>query len=384
MIDMNVQREFDALSPSEQIDFNNYRFDLPGLPLQGNRFPVRSDRVEQLDAEVGQQLGGSQLPELQPSTLQDKMIEAAARRKIADRDRILVLALNAVQELDPSCSYQEFVPVLEPFKLTDEEIIQVMDLLADKPFSESKTSNSSRVTMDNFTLTLPVDYKKIELFQAFLYRSDTSNLKLSDVVAKACLPVLNNKILISFDKLSISEAQAAVWESKPLKVIADWLSLLYPKDVTNKADTLQRISAWKCDFNVDFEVTNIVEEERRMAQLFDIENLSTAADNLPINQAKFAKALMAKIPKDSRTYIFIMDLPEDKKPVSIKTWIRAVSMARHKGRELIKEAAAWQPTKPSQDASQKGDRKRRHEDELANRKKNRGDSKGNPGGAKDG
>jgi hypothetical protein len=48
------------------------------------------------------------MPNRQLPTLQQKMIEAAARRKIADRDRILVQALNAIQELDPDSSYEGF------------------------------------------------------------------------------------------------------------------------------------------------------------------------------------------------------------------------------------------------------------------------------------
>jgi hypothetical protein len=99
LIDRNIQREFDALTPSEQVDFNNFRFDLPGLPLRENRIPVRSDRVEELDVEGDQQLGGSQLPDSQPLSLQEKMIEAAARRTIQVMD---LLAYKPFAETNPS------------------------------------------------------------------------------------------------------------------------------------------------------------------------------------------------------------------------------------------------------------------------------------------
>jgi hypothetical protein len=127
------------------------------------------------------------------------MIEAASRRKIADRDRFLVQALNAIQALDPESSYEEFLPVLEPYHLTDEETLQVMELLADAPFAETKGSTSSRVnlSLDNFQLDLPMDHKKVEQLRNFLYRSDTSAVKMSDVIAKTCLPLLNIDLILN-------------------------------------------------------------------------------------------------------------------------------------------------------------------------------------------
>jgi hypothetical protein len=185
--------------------------------------------------------------------------------------------------------------------------------------------------------------------------------------------------------LGITEAQALLWETKSLKQIADYLLILYPKDITTKSDTLQRITAWKLEFDQEkFNIMNTVGEEAKFAQLFDIEALATTADLMPANQQKFAKILMSKIPKDSRLYTAILDLPADKQPNSIKTWIRAVSLARQKGRELIKEAAAWQPSRPPNEDS-KGERKRRYEEEQAAKKRNRGDNKqGNAGREKDG
>jgi hypothetical protein len=241
---MNVHREYAALTPAEQDDFNANRLDLPSLPLARNRNPPTDSRVEELNEEVDEPPSGSLLPNRQLPTLREKMIEAAAKRKIADRDRVLVQALNAVQALDSESSYEEFLPILEPFHLTDEETIQVIKLLADAPFSATTNSTSSRMnlSLDNFQLSLPMDHKKVEQLRAFLYRSDTSSVKMTDVISKTCFPLLNNKICTSFTQLGITEAQALLWETKSLKQIADYLLILYPKDISTKSDTLQSCS----------------------------------------------------------------------------------------------------------------------------------------------
>jgi hypothetical protein len=85
-LDINIHAEYQALTPTQQADFNAYRLDLPGLPNAANRRPQRSDRFEGIDEEVIQPPDGSSLPAQEPLTLQQKMMKAAARRKLANRD----------------------------------------------------------------------------------------------------------------------------------------------------------------------------------------------------------------------------------------------------------------------------------------------------------
>jgi hypothetical protein len=94
---------------------------------------------------------------------------------------------------------------------------------------------------------------------------------------------------------------------------------------------------------------------------------------------------MSKIPKDTRLYTAILQLPTDKQPTDIAGWIQAVTLARQEGRKLLRDSEAWRTTKPSTDHGKGDKNKRDHEDHNPSGKKHKKEkpSYPNPRGPRD-
>jgi hypothetical protein len=168
-----------------------------------------------------------------------------------------------------------------PFNLTEDEAAKVLALLEEEPFLKPAISNSSRVnlSLEHYQIKAPINhYKGIEL-KDFLYRSETSSVKVTDIIAQTCHPILDNKIRTSFTQLGITQAAAKLWETLPLKKLAEYLLILYPKDLSSKSDTLQRITAWKLQYyDPIFDILNTAGEDVKYGQLFEIKSLATPAE----------------------------------------------------------------------------------------------------------
>jgi hypothetical protein len=276
-------------------------------------------------------------------TLAQRYEKTMAKRLLAERQLVLSKALQALQNLPKNCTVAQMIESTAPFLLTTEEEEEVQRRFDNDLFATTTaTKNSSRLNLniDNYIITRPLTYQKAVDFNDFVYRSKNDDLEMSDVVAQAVIPVLDNKIRASYQKLGVEPTIAADWKTAPLKTLAEYLLILYPKRNSSDLTTIHRITSFDLEYhNPIFAISNQAGEDLKYGQLFDILELASEKELTPPNQLVYVKLLMTKIPKGTPLYLGMLSLP--KQPVTVAEWIHSVTVIRSEGLNILDQADTW-------------------------------------------
>jgi hypothetical protein len=193
------------------------------------------------------------VPPILPLTLAERYEKTLAKRLLAERQLVLDKAPVALQSLPQNCSVDQMIVATAPFSLTQEEEEKVQDRFDNDLFvtTVANKPQSSRLSLniDNYILKHPLTHTQAEAFSNFLHRTNNEELKLNDVMAQTLIPLLDNKIRASASKLNITQAVAEGWKTSPLKTIAEYLLIFYPKNQNSELTTIQRITSFDLEYN---------------------------------------------------------------------------------------------------------------------------------------
>jgi hypothetical protein len=242
-------------------------------------------------------------------------LSTVAKRLVAERQLVLAKVLSALQNLPKSCTVAQMIESTAPFLLTPEEEEEVQNRFDNDLFTTTTATKpqSSRLNLniDKYIITRPLSHQKAIDFNDFVYRSNNDDLQMRDVVAQTLIPILDNKIRTSYSKLGIDETIAASWKTVPLKTLAEYLLILYPKNNSSDLTTIQRITSFDLEYHKPvFAISNQASEDLKYGQLFDILELASEKELTPANQLIYVKFLMTKIPKATPQNLGILALPK--------------------------------------------------------------------------
>jgi hypothetical protein len=280
--DPNTQRDLSL--PSSNLG-NNPIADDDNIDDQNNI----NDQYDVNDANNNDHIGIDEpVPPIVTLALAEKYAKTLAKRLPAERQLVLNKALVALQSLPQNCTISQMIAAKAPFSLTEDEEEKVHQWFDNELFvpTIANKQQSSRLSLniDNYTLKQPLTHTQAEAFSNFLHKTNNEELGLKDVMAHTLIPLLDNKIRASAAKLNITQAVADGWKTLPLKTIAQYLLIFYPKNQNSELTTIQRITSFDLEHNKPiFALSNQAGEDFKHAQLFEILALANEAELTPSN-----------------------------------------------------------------------------------------------------